>query len=90
MAQRAKSVSVGYPVKVGNRYVSWYSYGHMCFDARIPLPPKQTCHPHLVQGYRRAAVERIAFELSSLREAVRRGKASFLPEYEHLASTKGE
>lgn len=45
----------GYPVKVGNRWVSWYQYGIMLFDSGVDCP--RHAHPHLRQGYVKRATE---------------------------------
>lgn len=75
-------MSLGLPVKVGNRYYSWYSYGHLLYQSNQPLP--RHAHPHLVQGYNKAAVEYAAYMLSCELEAWRKGLYKFLPAWLHL------
>jgi hypothetical protein len=80
--------SIGYPVRMGNKWVSWYEYGHSLFECKVPCPSPTIAHPHLIQGYMRAARDRLAFQLSCMREKQRQGKFEFLPKYSHLASAK--
>ena len=84
--------SLGYPVKVGNRYCSWYSYGCMMFECKQPLPTSkdrlEVLHPHYVQGWIAAAKKHDAFMLSCMKEQERRGLFEFLPMYTHLRSSK--
>lgn len=51
------------PIRIGNRNYSWYSYGHMAFNAAnpdsYPSPKAEGIHPHYTQGWVAAAKQRL-------------------------------
>lgn len=78
---RRKSTSKGYPVKVGNTYVSWYSYGCMLAETGSPMPPIETIHPHMLQGYNKTRRQMKEFRLRVEVRAFLLGRFDFLPQY---------
>lgn len=74
---RPKSVSKGYPVKVGNRYVSWYEYGCMLAESGQTLPLE--AHPHLAQGYNKTRHQLNEFRLRLEVRLFLLGHFDFLP-----------
>jgi hypothetical protein len=74
---RAKSVSIGYPVKVGTRYVSYYQYGHMLAESGAP-EPNEGSHPHLIQGWKRCTRDKARDRIKQECRAYLQGRLSWI------------